>query len=258
MRLTVCELPTDWLVSDDEWQAFGSRLAAQACEWVLLPEMSFGPWLPGTRPADPGRWRSAVEIHDYWIKRLAMLPARVVMGSRPVIANGRFFNEGFIWQRSSGYRAVHRKFYLPDEEGFWEASWYERGDGAFQVVEIEGLRVGFLICTELWFGARARDYARQGVHLLVCPRATPAASTAKWVAGGTTAAVVAGAFCLSSNFNGPNVDDLHFGGVGWVIEPEEGRVMGLTSEEVPLLTMDIDPVWAEKAKSTYPRYVRDE
>ncbi len=257
MRITVCELPTDWLTSGDDWQTLGERLEAQACEWLLLPEMFGGPWLPGLRPSDPDRWRSAVVNHDYWINRLALLPARVVMGSRPVIENGRFFNEGFIWQRSSGYRAVHRKYYLPDEEGFWEASWYARGGGDFEVVAIEGLRVGFLICTELWFGARAREYARQGVQLLACPRATPAGSTDKWIAGGTTAAVVAGAFCLSSNFNGPNIEGLAFGGSGWVIEPEEGRVLGLTSQANPLITVDIDPAWAKQAKHTYPRYVRD-
>ncbi len=256
MRITVCELPPDWVATNNVWQAFGVQLEAQACEWLLLPEMPFNPWLASSRAVDPDRWRSAVATHDHWIQRLGELPARVVIGSRPVVDRGRFFNEGFVWQRSSGYRAVHRKYYPPDEEGFWEASWYERGDGDFRVADVEGVRVGFLICTELWFGERAHAYARDGVDLIVCPRATPAASTAKWIAGGTTAAVVAGAFCLSSNFSGPNVEGLPFGGVGWVIEPEEGRVMGLTSEATPLVTTDIDPVWAEKAKHTYPRNVR--
>lgn len=257
MKLTVCEMPHDGLGSEAGWHTLAADLEAQASEWVLLPEMPFYRWLAGTHAVEPDRWRSAVDAHDFWIRRLPELPVRVVMGSRPVIDDGRFFNEGFVWQQSSGYRAVHRKYYLPDEEGFWEASWYERGQGDFQVAEIEGLRVGFLICTELWFGARAREYARQGVHLIVCPRATPAASTDKWIAGGRTAAVVAGAFCVSSNFNGPNIEGLPFGGAGWVIEPEEGRVLGLTSPETPLVTVDIDPAWAEQAKLTYPRCVRD-
>ena len=125
------------------------------------------------------------------------------------------------------------------------------------MVEVEGLRVGFLICTEIWFGGRARVYAHEGVHVIVCPRATPEASTGKWVAGGTTAAVVSGAFCLSSNLIGPNVEGLPFGGAGWIIEPEEGRLLGLTSRANPLLTVYIDPGWADNAKHTYPRYVRD-
>jgi len=109
----------------------------------------------------------------------------------------------------------------------------------------------------LWFNAHARRYANQGVHLLVCPRVTPWASTDKWIAGGRTAAVVSGAFCLSSNLSGPHVEGLAFGGAGWIMEPEAGGVLGLTSPETPFLTIDTDPNEARKAKTTYPRYVAD-
>lgn len=257
MRLTVCEMPPGGAANESGWRALSAALDDQGSEWLLLPEMCFAPWLAGRRPADPDQWLAAVHVHDAWIERLGELSPRVVLGSRPIVDGGRFYNEGFVWQRTSGYRAVHRKYYLPDEDGFWEASWYTRGDGDFRVVEIDGLRVGFLICTELWFGARARDYARQGVHLLVCPRATPAASTDKWIAGGVTAAVVAGAYCVSSNLNGPNADGPPFGGSGWVIEPEDGRLLAVTTGTAPLVTVDLDPAWAEQAKHTYPRYVRD-
>ena len=91
----------------------------------------------------------------------------------------------------------------------------------------------------------------------MCPRATPHTSVDTWITGGRTAAVVAGAFCLSSNFNGPHIGGMAFGGAGWIIEPEAGRIWDLTSEENPILTIDIDPAEAEKAKQTYPRYVPD-
>ena len=46
-----------------------------------------------------------------------------------------------------------------------------------------------------------------------------------------------------------------FGGAGWVIEPEEGNVLGVTSQDKPLLTVEIELESAKKAKRTYPRYV---
>ena len=94
-------------------------------------------------------------------------------GSRPVIQNGKRLNEGFIWQSDSGYKPSHAKYYLPDEKGFWEASWYERGKRDFTVAQCRGINVGFLICTELWFFEHAREYSEQDIHLLVCPRVTP-------------------------------------------------------------------------------------
>ena len=60
---------------------------------------------------------------------------------------------------------------------------------------------------------------------------TPAASSHKWLAGGRTAAVVSGAYCISSNLNGTNGHDIDFGGTGWIIEPEEGTVLETTSSQ---------------------------
>jgi len=143
------------------------------------------------------------------------------------------------------------------EEGFREASWYERGKRDFTVVQYRGINLGFLICTELWFFEHAREYSKQNIHLLVCPRVTPKNSVDKWIAGGRAAAVVSGAFCLSSNLIGPNTESIAFGGAGWVIEPEEGSVLGVTSQNKPFLTEEIDLEHAEKAKRIYPRYVSD-
>jgi N-carbamoylputrescine amidase len=224
---------------------------------LLLPEMPFHQWLAGSPKFDPDRWQASVTTHQRRIARLADFTTAVVIGSRPLIQSNRRVNQGFVWEASNGCRGAHTKFYLPNEAGYWEANWYQRGDGRFEIIEVKGVKIGFLICTELWFNAHARAYAARGIHLLVCPRVTPLTSTDKWIAGGRTAAVIAGAFCLSSNLNGPHVDGMAFGGAGWIIEPEAGGLLGVTSMQTPVLTIDIDPSEAEKAKKTYPRYVPD-
>ena len=219
--------------------------------------MPFYPWVAGTDRVDPAIWSASVAAHDRWMARLAELAPAVVIGTRPIVQQYKRFNEGFIWDSASGYRAAHLKYYLPDENAFWEASWYDRGNGEFLVVDVNGVRVGFLICTELWFNVHAREYARQGIQLLVCPRATPASSVDKWVVGGRAAAVVSGAFCLSSNRGGVSEDGMAWGGSGWIVEPEEGDLLGVTTQERPFLTLDIDLAVADAAKLTYPRYVLD-
>ena len=57
--------------------------------------------------------------------------------------------------------------------------------------------------------------------------------------------------------NGLNTENIAFGGAGWVIAPEEGSVLGVTSRNKPFLTVKIDLAQADKAKRTYPRYVSD-
>lgn len=257
MKATVCELPVGWMNTDTEREQLCRHLESEKTDLLLLPEMPFAEWLAGTRAPDAGAWATAVEHHGKWIERLGEFKVPMVAGTRPAIRDGKRLNVGFVWTREAGLREVHEKFYLPDEEGFWEASWYDRGDGGFELVEVNGLKIGFLICTELWYNHHARDYGKMGMHLLLCPRAVGSVTTDTWLAGGRAAANVSGAFCLSSNFSGPNTPEMNFGGTGWIIEPEEGFVMGTTSQKAPFLTLKIDLGQAEAAKSTYPRYVED-
>lgn len=257
MKITVCELRNGSNVLDQEWEKLVNHVKAEGSDLVLLPEMPFFPWVAQTKRVNADVWKASVESHDRWISRLTELTPAVVLSSRPVINKGKRLNEAFMWEDTIGYKAVHHKYYLPDEDGWWEASWYERGEKDFTVIQSHGGRIGFLICTELWFNFHAREYTRQGIELLACPRATEINSVDKWLAGGRTAAVVSGAFCLSSNFSSADGDEMKWGGCGWIIEPEGGRVLGVTSRERPFLTIEIDLSVAKAAKRTYPRYVLD-
>jgi N-carbamoylputrescine amidase len=163
-------------------------------------------------------------------------------------------NLGYVWDSEAGYRPAHTKYYLPDEDGFWEASWYSRGDGNFSLFQSRGVRVGMLICTELWFLDRARAYGQAGAHLLAVPRATPVETVEKWLVGGRAASVISGAFALSSNRVGRAGERVNLGGQGWIVGPD-GDVLGLTSRQQPFATVEIDLREAERAKQTYPRYV---
>jgi N-carbamoylputrescine amidase len=257
MRVTVCELPNEPAALENAWQRLCDHVSTQNSELVLLPEMPFCRWLAASQDESAEQWDAAVQAHREWIDRLDDLAGAVVISTRPVVREGIRLNVGFVWDRMGGLADVHHKVYLPDEPGFWEATWYSPGPKEFNGFQTARGRIGFQICTELWFGQHAREYAKQGVQLLVCPRATPHSTVQKWVAGGQVAAVVSGAFCLSSNLSWTATDGSDPSGVGWIIEPEEGKVLGLTSSDLPFLTLDLDLSEADRAKGTYPRYVID-
>jgi predicted amidohydrolase len=257
LRVTVCQLGEGEAALEEDWRRLVEHVRTEGSEVVLLPEMPFHSWLARDREVDAEAWQDSVVSHDAWMERLSELAPAAVIGSRPVTREDRRLNEGFVWDAALGYRGVHDKVYLPDEAMFWEASWYERGDGTFDLAEVAGARVGFLICTEVWFSEHARAYARGGIHLLAVPRATPGTTAEKWIAGGRTAAVAAGAYCLSSNRGGVDDQGTRWAGAGWIIEPEEGEVLAVTSEEEPFATREIDLVRSEAAKQTYPRYVHE-
>ncbi|MHA2298467.1 MAG: carbon-nitrogen hydrolase family protein [Candidatus Hodarchaeales archaeon] len=257
MRVTVCQLSAEVDKLDNYWQQLVEHAIQHRSDLVLLPEMPFYPWICSLQTVDERLWEDAVDAHVLWNQKLPELKADIVIGTRPVIdpVSNKRHNTGHVWSADLGIQDLHEKVYLPDEEGFWEASWYDRGEISFQVFSLAGITIGFSICTELWFMEHAREYAKQGIHFLVCPRATPLETVDKWIAGGRAAAVVSGAFCISSNHQGVALDKKTIlGGVGWVIDPE-GNVLGKTDEQNPFKTLEIDVSIAEKAKSTYPRYV---
>lgn len=257
MKVTVCELPNNWTDKKEYWNQLVDHLTVQSTDLLLLPEMPFFEWITRSKNVNSSVWKKAVTAHEEWVSRLEELPVETIVASRPLLSKGRPMNNGFVFQKGKGVLPVHDKYYLPDEPGYYEASWYDRGDGNFDVVKINGVNIGFLICTELWFTVQARNYLQQGIDLLVCPRATPLSKVDIWVTGGKSAAIVSGAFCLSSNYNGPNTENEDFGGTGWIIEPERGDILGLTSSDRCFLTLEIDINQARKAKRTYPRYVKE-
>lgn len=254
MKVTVCELHEERDAFEIDWARLVAHVREESSELVLLPEIPFCPWFPATPDFDLAVWEAAVSAHDEWLDRLKELAPASVLGTRPVDREGHRLNEGFVWDQNCGYRAAHVKYYVPDVDGAWEASWFEQGDDDFDPDPIEVGRsvVGFQICSELWALEWARAYGRKGVHLIVTPRATEKFSLEKFLALGRVAATVSGTFSMSSNRVSQDGGLVDFGGQGWIVGPD-GEVLGLTSTERPCVTVDIDLVHAEQAKSTYPR-----
>lgn len=256
MKVTVCQLdPRDGAL-DQSLDALEAHLASTPTDFLLLPEMCFAPWLAETRNANDADWQGAVAAHERHIAALSRFGAKAAMGTRPIVnAQGSRRNEAYLWTADTPTPApVHEKYYLPDEDGYWEHSWYDRGPRQFDSARALGARLGVQICTEMWFFEWARHYAASRVDLLCVPRATPHESVDKWLAGGQAAAVCSGAYCLSSNIYVPPGEGVSAGGLGWVVDPE-GNVLATTSVDQPCATVEIDLEFARASKSTYPRYV---
>ncbi len=254
MRVTVCQMRDDRDDFESDWMDLCAHIRSEGSDLVLLPEMPFARWFAVVRAFDASAWREALDAHRRWEQRISELTVPCVISTRPAERGATRLNEAFLVTHDSS-RGIHDKRYLPDEEGYWEASWYEAGDGAFDPVEIGRATIGVQICTELWMLDVSREYGRRGVGIIVVPRATPATSRERWLVGGRAGAIVSGAFCLSSNRTGVSSTGDEFAGLGWIIDPD-GEVLAVTSDREPFVTRDIDLEHATAAKATYPRYVR--
>lgn len=261
MKVTVCQIDPSKSQLDQYLSRLQDHLKAEQSDFLLLPEMCLYDWLAADPTPDAGRWVRAVTAHETHIASFDQLGVRALISTRPIVTpQGSHRNEAYIWTEESGAPAgLHQKYYLPDEEGYWEHTWYDRGPKQFDIGRVLGMRVGVQVCTEMWFFEWARHYGKARADLICVPRATPVASNNKWLAGGQAAAVCSGAYHLSSNLccaPGSNEAKVAFGGQSWVIDPD-GNVLATTDTDAPFATVEIDLEYAQRAKSAYPRYVRD-
>ncbi len=251
LRVTVCQWPDSTEAIAGAWKRLVEHVKAQSSNLVVLPEMPFHPWIAASRKFNAAQWSAAVEAHDHWEGRFAELNGASVLGTRPVDYGNERYNEGFVWESATGSRAAHTKTYLPNEEGAWEVTWYHAASPEFTPTRVGEAHIGFLISTELWAMEQARQYGHDGAHLIATPRITSGASREKWLAAGRTAAVLAGAFGLSSNRADTKGG---YGGLGWIIDPD-GKTIAMTTDQSPFVTAEVDLAQSVRARSTYPRNV---
>jgi N-carbamoylputrescine amidase len=249
MRVTVCELPHEPGALAAAWDGLSEHISRNSSELVLLPEFALVDPLWEEEHFDPARWSEALAQCDARLHLLAELGAEHVVGTRPASIDGRPYNQGYLWSAAAdGLTPLRSKFFLPDEPGGWEAHWFDRGDPVFPAFHAGALSFGLNICTELWALETYADYADRGVQVILSPRATAAATTAKWLSVGVVAAVRSGAFSLSSNRVDPTGA---CGGAGWIISPD-GQVLASTTSEMPFATIDIDLADSAAARDGYP------
>ncbi|WP_025661473.1 carbon-nitrogen hydrolase family protein [Rhizobium sp. IBUN] len=254
VKVCVVEWPDGLVIDSYSWKDLADRLRTLRPDILVTNEMPFGAWLPKALPFDLGRAREWAQLHQDGLDALGAL-AKAVISSRPVLYGETLANEAFVIENGK-YGVLHHKHIFPAEEGWQEDGWFSPCIPGFETKEIAGLRVGVLLCTELMFPDRARALGKQGAHLITVPRASGRDMT-YWRTAGAMAAIVSGAYVVSSNRVG-SVDSAppHFGGGGFAFDPT-ARTVATTTHEASMVVIEIDTLQADAAKHAYPVYVSE-
>jgi N-carbamoylputrescine amidase len=253
MRVAFCEIPCGLEPDTAAWTALSTSIADAGADLVVLNEMPFGPWLAARDRFDRRLAEEAVAVHEAGLSRFDSLGTPVVISSRPVPAGDRLANEAFAWVRGA-YLQLHHKHYFPSEPGFYESAWFQPETPGFTARDVEGVRIGAQMCTEIMFNEWARHYGRQGAKIIAAPRAS-GISTSKWRLGLAMAAAVSGSYVFSSNRVGED-NGFTFGGRGFAYAPG-GALIGETSPDHPIAVADIDLDAVALAQTEWPCYVEE-
>jgi len=223
----------------------------------LLPEMPFSKWIASEKKINNRYKTESVAKHERWLIEMEQLNVKQIVYSKPIITGDKFFNTAFVFEKGIGHFKIHTKSFFPEEPHFWEETWYNHeAVKTFELLELDGIKIGVLLCTEMWFTEYARKYGKEGMDILLCPRATGITSVNQWIRCGQTLSVISGAYCLSSNKAGPGDNDFQWGGSGWIAKPANGNLVAVTSPDEKFITREIDISKSRNAKKEYPLYVK--
>jgi N-carbamoylputrescine amidase len=103
MRVTVCELPDQRKAFAPAWEALIAYVRTQRSDLVLLPELPFTAWFARTPQFDLEIWRKAQQEHERMMDSFSSLDPAIVVGTHPLIEQGRRLNRGFVWTPAEGY-----------------------------------------------------------------------------------------------------------------------------------------------------------
>jgi predicted amidohydrolase len=161
LRLAV--LQTAPLLRDERANAahIGKLLQHPTAELAVTPELS----LTGYDLRDT----AASVAKSSW--PAFQLPCPTLLGAVESANGGIAYNVALL-SDANGSRVVHRKMYLPTYGMFDEGRYFGRGDRT-QPCEINGWRIGVLICEDLWHPALSYLLAMHGIHALVVMAAAP-------------------------------------------------------------------------------------
>lgn len=256
MKLAVCESPAAMLVDDSGWNRLVKQCESAEPDLLLLNEMPFGRWISVGEKRDSAILETSQQQHREGLERLNALGTLAVLGTYPRFEDQLSLNQAFVWTPLNGLEPIHTKQFFPNENGFHEARWFERGQQRFEVAEALGVQVGFLICTDVMFNEWARYYRHKRAHLIAVPRATPVGSETRWKTMCAAAAIVSGCYVASSNRSGIDESGMEFAGKGWIFNPI-GEMIAETSPEQPVVTAELELSLVQKAQGEYPCYVEE-
>jgi predicted amidohydrolase len=143
------------------------------------------------------------------------------------------------------------KLHLPFEDDFWEAAHYEPGTAPPRVSTDLGFPIGVQICSDANRTSGCHLLAAQGAALIIVPRATPAASWARWRMVLRADAVTSAAWLVTVN-RPTEGDPSPIGGPSAVISPT-GEIVDEADSGIVISTLDREAV--DRARRDYPGYL---
>jgi N-carbamoylputrescine amidase len=247
--ISTCEFPDKADLAGGMWRRLAVELGKNPVDLLVLPELAGVDSFWSSPTFDEAVWRQAAATHATIEEHLRPIAAKRIVGTRAVVDGTKRWNETFLWTPERGLVRGRAKALLPQQQGGWEETWFDRGSQHAEPVRDGALCFSELVCTELMVSTAARRLGQSGVQVIAAPRAT--GGHPRWEVAARMTAIAAGAFVVTANRRGATL-----AGGSWIVAPD-GDILARTDESNPIVSLEIDLALVDRAQLTYPRNVRD-
>ena len=223
-------------------------------ELIIFPELFLTGYVPRDNLAslaEPIDGPTVSRISDLCKKNKKAVITGIPL-KHPTV-NGQITNSAIVVDKN-GKVGRYDKTYLPTFGPFEESLYFTPGDSKF-VTDIGGLKVGVVICYDLFFSELSKLLALEGADLIVCISASPTATVANFKKMIPGRAIENAVYLAYSNLVGVHLD-LVFGGESRLVDPRGDLVAEAKPLVEDLCYCDIDISKLEFARRMRPT-IRD-
>jgi N-carbamoylputrescine amidase len=222
--------------------------AEKGAKVIALQEMFSLPWFPAEKLDENfGLADGSNEALDA-MKRVAKDEKVVIVC--PMFEktdDGVYYNSAYVLDADGSVAGKYRKVHVPDIPLWHEKFYFSPGDLGFQVIQTRYVKIGVLICWDIFFPEAARALALKGAELLVVPTAAAYASAAKWEHMASSAAIANNVYVMRVNrVGGP--ERQRFYGKSFVVDPYGEIDLEPTGKNDAIMLTEIDTAEVEEAR----------
>jgi predicted amidohydrolase len=219
-----------------------AEAASQGVRLVVFPELFVTGYNLGPRLRELAEPRGGPSLAE--VSGAAAAAGIAILVGFCERADERLFNGAALVERDGRQLAVHRKCHL---YGATERALFTPGD-ALTLAELDGLRLGVLICYDVEFPEAARTLALAGAELIAVPTALMAPHDVVARTLVPARAAENQIFVAYANRTGRE-GDLHYVGQTCIVGPDGADLARAGCDEETLLLADLDVAAIARARA---------
>lgn len=237
--------PTANQLKVKEWVA--SLIEGNKPDTIVLPEL----WTTGytleilKEIAD----EDGVGTKEYLSSLAKEFGINIIGGSVATKINDYIYNTSFVFDRKGDLVYTYNKVHLVPMLN--EHKYITGGTDVPEVFELDGIKMGLIICYDLRFPEIIRPLAIEGAQVLHVVAEWPSARTLHWTSLQIARAIENQMYVISSNRIG-NDDDVNYCGTSLIINPSGEVLMEGSTDKEETLSLKLDFDQVNKSRKNIP------